>query len=314
MRLERRSPSVEIIRVPRIMHDTSRTHSIRGRSVGFVPTMGAIHEGHMSLVRSSKQENDITVVSVFVNTAQFAPGEDLEKYPREIESDMGLLREAGVDILFLPEEAVMYPRGFQTGVEVSDLSRKLCGAERPTHFGGVATIVAKLFNIVLPKRAYFGLKDYQQCLIIKRLVRDLDMPLEIVTCPTRREPDGLAISTRNRYLSAGERKAAAVLYDSLARAAEMIRSGEPSIRKVSEFINNALAGEPLITRVDYAGVYDPESLDELMDFSGTAASGGTAAPKDTPPSVGAAPGNTPGALIAAAIRIGGARLIDNVLV
>lgn len=292
---------MEIIRIPRIMQDTSQTHAMRGQSVGFVPTMGALHEGHMSLVRTSKQENDVTVVSIFINPTQFAPGEDLDKYPRDFDGDLARLREAKADALFFPEQAAMYPERFDTKVDIPGLSGKLCGAHRPGHFSGVATVVLKLLNIVLPRRAYFGLKDYQQSLVIKRLATDLNLPVEIVTCPTRREPDGLAMSSRNLYLKPEERKAASIIFRTLTEAAGMITAGEPSVAKVTGFMKETLSSGDLISAVDYAGVYDPETLDELTDF------------KDLGQKLSSGYTDTGTALLAAAVRIGGARLIDNIL-
>ncbi|MBA3061032.1 MAG: pantoate--beta-alanine ligase, partial [Nitrospirae bacterium] len=201
---------MEIIRIPRIMHDTSKGHLLHGRSIGFVPTMGALHEGHLSLVKRSKEENDITVVSIFVNPLQFGQSEDFDKYPRDIEGDAEKLRKEEVDILFVPDKSLLYPEGFLTQVDIGKLSEKLCGAFRPGHFRGVATIVAKLFNIVSSTRAYFGQKDFQQAVIITKMAKDLNMGIDVVVCPTVREHDGLAMSSRNLHLSEEERKAAAV--------------------------------------------------------------------------------------------------------
>jgi pantoate--beta-alanine ligase len=280
---------MEIIRIPRVMRDTCATAAQRGRAIGLVPTMGAIHGGHMSLVRTSRMENHITVVSVFVNPSQFGPGEDYERYPREAENDMRVLREADVDYLFIPDAEHMYPEGFCTGVRVGGLSEKLCGAFRPGHFDGVATVVAKLLNTTRPTRAYFGQKDYQQYLVIKRLARDLNVPVEIVMCPTIREEDGLAMRSRNRHLNPEERRAASAIYKSLSQAAEMIKTGYPTAEEVTELIMKPLESEPLITEVQYAGAYDLESLDELQELEGTT-------------------------LLAVAVKLGDTRLIDNVLV
>jgi pantoate--beta-alanine ligase len=285
---------MEIIRTPRIMLDTGRGALLRGRTIGFVPTMGALHEGHMSLIRVCRQENDIAVVSIFVNPTQFVPGEDFEKYPRDIDEDINKLREAQVDILFLPDAASMYPEGFDTKIEVVELSGKLCGmfrpggAGRPDHFSGVATVVTKLLNIVSPKRAYFGQKDYQQCLIIRRLVSDLNIPMEVVVYPTVREHDGLAMSSRNQYLTPAQREAATVVYRSPQTASEKIKSESPSVEEVKKLLADTLGSEPLITEVQYASVYDSKTLDELTELKG-------------------------GALLAVAVRMGETRLIDNVL-
>lgn len=280
---------MEIIRIPKVMQETSKGHILHGRSIGFVPTMGALHEGHLSLVRVCKQENDITVVSIFVNPLQFGPSEDYNQYPRDIEGDMEKLKREGVDVLFLPDKEHVYPEGFSTTIEVSGLSDKLCGAFRPGHFRGVATVVAKLFNIVNPSRAYFGQKDYQQTLIIKRLVRDLDMNIDIVVCPTVREEDGLAMSSRNLYLSEKERNAATVLYRALRSGYEAIKSGIIKTEKIKEIMYKVVNSEPLVSEIQYLSVYDPEDLEEIDIINRTA-------------------------LIAGAIKIGNTRLIDNIRV
>jgi pantoate--beta-alanine ligase len=279
---------LEVIRRPRVMQESSRENLAKGRTIGLVPTMGALHAGHMSMVRSCREENDVTVVSLFVNPAQFAPGEDLDKYPRDLEGDMDKLEEAGVDMLFLPEEGAVYPEGFSTSVEVKGLSEKLCGALRPGHFTGVATVVTKLLNMALPTRAYFGAKDYQQSLIIRRLVADLNMPVEVAVLPTVREEDGLAMSSRNAYLSAEERRAAQAIYRALANAADMVKDGKP-VAEVTALMKETLAKEKLITEVQYAGVYDPLTLDSLSIIEGEV-------------------------LLAVAVKLGPARLIDNMLV
>jgi pantoate--beta-alanine ligase len=280
---------MEIIRNPRIMQDTSFTAILRGQSIGLVPTMGMLHKGHMSLIRQSRAEDHITVVSIFVNPTQFGPGEDYEQYPRDPESDIEKLREASIDILFMPDAEHMYPDGFSTTIEAGEISKKLCGAFRPGHFNGVATVVLKLLNIVMPERIYMGQKDYQQSLVIRRLIRDLNMRGEVVTCPTIREEDGLALSSRNSYLKPDERKAAAIIFKSLSEAAEMIKSGYPTPEEVSELINKTLSSEALISGVQYAGAYDSESLEELKSFDGKT-------------------------VVATAVKIGDTRLIDNILI
>ncbi|MFN3480851.1 MAG: pantoate--beta-alanine ligase [Thermodesulfovibrionales bacterium] len=280
---------MEIVRIPKVMQETSKGHLLHGRTIGFVPTMGALHEGHLSLVRVCKQENDITVVSIFVNPLQFGPSEDYNQYPRDIEGDMEKLKREGVDVLFLPDKDHVYPEGFSTTIEVSGLSDKLCGAFRPGHFKGVATIVTKLFNIVNPTRAYFGQKDYQQSLIIKRLVRDLDMNIDIVICPTVREEDGLAMSSRNLYLNEKERAAATVLYRALRSGYEAIKSGIIESEKVKEVMYKIVNSEPLVSEVQYLSIYDPEDLKEIDIINRTA-------------------------LVAGAIKIGNTRLIDNIRV
>lgn len=271
------------------MRDTTRAFLVRGKSVGFVPTMGALHEGHMSLVKRAKEENDKTIVSIFVNPLQFGPSEDFDRYPRNVEADTEKLVNHGVDILFLPEVSLMYPDGFSTHVEVTRLSDSLCGAFRPGHFRGVATVVAKLFNIVNPTRAYFGQKDYQQSVIIKRMVRDLDMDIDVVVCPTIREKDGLAMSSRNAYLTPAERGAAATLYRALKEAADGFQSGIINIELATQTMRERILQEPLFTKLDYAGVYDPETLEELDDKRQLM-------------------------LLAAAAWIGNTRMIDNILV
>jgi pantoate--beta-alanine ligase len=280
---------VEIIRTPQIMQDTSEGHTLRSRKIGFVPTMGALHEGHLSLVRRARQESDITVVSIFVNPIQFDPSEDFHKYPRNLEADTEKLRKEEVDIIFVPDISHLYPQGFSTYVEVEKVSDRLCGASRPGHFRGVATVVMKLFHIVRPAKAYFGQKDYQQTIVIKKMAKDLDMVTDIVVCPTVRERDGLAISSRNAYLKGDERKAATVIYRCLNEAADLMKSGIINISHIKGIMQEMLLHEPLVSKIDYAGIYDPETLDEPPGITGTA-------------------------LLAVAVRIGDTRLIDNMLV
>jgi len=280
---------MEIIRIPRIMQDTAKGHSLRGKSTGFVPTMGALHEGHLSLVRRARQENDISVVSIFVNPIQFGPSEDFQKYPRDIEGDAEKLRREGVNILFMPDIAAMYPKGFVTHVEVGEISEKLCGAFRPGHFRGVATVVAKLFNIVKPVRAYFGQKDFQQTVVISKMVKDLAMDIDVVTCPTIRERDGLAMSSRNAYLSEGHREASTVIYRCLREASDLIKSGIINIQAVKKAMQEGLLRESAVSGIDYAGIYDPETLNEPSEIKEAM-------------------------LLAVAVRIGDSRLIDNIFV
>ena len=280
---------MEIIRIPRIMQDTSLGHMLRSRTIGFVPTMGALHEGHLSLVRMSREENNVTVVSIYVNPTQFGPTEDFTKYPRQLEADIERLREEAVDVLFLPDDSLMYPAGFSTEIEVKGLSEKMCGYFRPGHFSGVATIVAKLLNMAKPTRAYFGQKDFQQTVIIKRMARDLNLDTEIVVCPTIREEDGLALSSRNTYLGKEERLAATVLCRCLSDAVDAIRTGTRSGIVIRHRMKDFLTQEKQIAGVDYASVYHPETLDEIEDIQGDV-------------------------LLAVAVRISGTRLIDNMLV
>jgi pantoate--beta-alanine ligase len=255
---------------------------------GLVPTMGALHDGHLSLVRRAKAENDHVGVSIFVNPAQFGPTEDLSRYPRPLERDLQLLSEAGVDLAWTPLAAQVYPPGFQTAIDVEKVSGPLEGAHRPGHFRGVATIVAKLFNVFTPDRAYFGQKDAQQVAVIKRMTADLNFPLEIVVCPTLRESDGLAMSSRNAYLNAEERRAATILYRALSAAKAAFENGERDGEALRSILADTLASEPL-ARPDYVSVADPDSLDELARVEGRA-------------------------LFSLAVRIGTTRLIDNVVV
>lgn len=280
---------MEIIRIPRIVQDTCRKHFLQGRSIGFVPTMGSLHEGHMSLVRRAKMENDVAVVSIFVNPVQFGPSEDLDDYPRNVEEDVRKLQDAEVDTVFIPDGPMMYPPGFSTYVGVEGLSDILCGGMRPGHFRGVATVVAKLLNIASPTRAYFGQKDFQQTVVIRKMVKDLDFGVEIIVCPTVREHDGLAMSSRNLYLDAKQRKAATVLYRSLTAASDLLSSDRSSVEKVRALMNEILSGEPLVTQIDYASVYDPVTLAETGEVEDDV-------------------------LLAVAARLGKVRLIDNMIV
>jgi pantoate--beta-alanine ligase len=280
---------MELIRIPRIMQDTAKDHMLRGKPIGFVPTMGALHEGHLSLVRRSKQENHTTVVSIFVNPTQFGPAEDYQNYPRDTEGDSEKLRKEEVDILFMPNASLMYPGGFSTNVEVEGLSDKLCGAFRPSHFKGVATVVMKLFNIVKPARAYFGQKDFQQTVVIRRMVKDLDMDIDIVLCPTIRERDGLAMSSRNAYLNEAQRAAAPVVFRCLSEASGLIKSGIIDATHIQRIMQESILAEPAVSGVDYMGIYDPVTLNVLSEVRDEV-------------------------LLAAAVKIGRTRLIDNILV
>ena len=257
------------------------------RPLGLVPTMGALHEGHLSLVRQSRRENECVAVTIFVNPAQFGPAEDLAQYPRDLERDLKLLEAEGVDLVFTPPPEEIYPPGFATWVDVGELGDRLEGAVRPGHFRGVATVVAKLFSIVRPDRAYFGQKDGQQTLVIRQLARDLNLGLEIVVAPTVREPDGLALSSRNAYLTPEQRRAAPVIYQSLCRARELWQGGVVDAGVLREEVLAMLEREPLLDSVDYVSVADAATLEEL----------GTV---DRP------------ALALVAARLGETRLIDNV--
>jgi pantoate--beta-alanine ligase len=259
----------------------------KGQTIGFVPTMGYLHEGHLSLVRECRKTADVTVVSVFVNPLQFGPQEDFRQYPRDAERDAALLVKEGVDILFLPETREIYPEGYRTSVEVAGLQDKLCGRSRPGHFKGVATVVLKLFNIVRPDYAFFGQKDTQQVVILLRMVEDLNVDVEIKVRPIIREPDGLAISSRNAYLSAEERRAALVLSKSLEEARRMFEKGERAAGPIRERLCRTIAAEPL-ARIDYVEVVDPSSLEPLQQIDGEA-------------------------LVALAVYVERTRLIDNMI-
>lgn len=257
----------------------------KGYSIGFVPTMGYLHEGHMSLIERAKKDNDRVVISIFVNPIQFGPNEDLASYPRDIERDFKICEAAGGDLIFNPSAEEMYFDDFATFVDVSNLTEGLCGKKRPGHFKGVCTVVSKLFNIVMPHRAYFGEKDAQQLAVIKRMVRDLNMNLEIVPCPIIREEDGLAKSSRNTYLSSEERKAALVLSRALNLAKESLSQGQRNGEKIKTLIIEEISKEPL-ARIDYIEVVDSLSLQRVSVVE-----------KDI--------------LVAIAVFIGKTRLIDN---
>jgi len=253
--------------------------------VGFVPTMGYLHDGHLSLVRRARCECEATVASVFVNPAQFGPTEDLASYPRDLDRDVEQLSAAGTDLVLAPPPEALYPAGYDTWVTVERLTERLEGGERPTHFRGVTTVVAKLFNLVRPERAYFGQKDAQQALVVSRLIGDLDFDVELVVCPTVREPDGLAMSSRNAYLSSVERKAAGVLYRCLQRVEGMYRNGERDAERLRDAMKAILEGEPRACPA-YVSVADAKDLTELKTVDRKA-------------------------LVSLAVRIGRTRLIDN---
>src|SRR5437588_3631120 len=237
-----------------------------GKRLGLVPSMGALHEGHLSLVRAAKGQCDVVAVSIFVNPTQFGPNEDFAKYPRTFDQDCVLLEKEDVDLIFAPSVDEMYPPNAVTVVTVEGLSNKLCGKSRPGHFRGVTTVVSKLFHIIEPNVAFFGQKDAAQVAIIRRMVRDLNLPVEIVVCPIVREPDGLAMSSRNAYLNVQERKAALVLHRSLRRIEELAKSGERDSARLIAAGKNILAAEPLV-RLDYLDIVDPENLDPVTTVS-----------------------------------------------
>jgi len=239
-----------------------------GKSVGFVPTMGYLHNGHLSLVRCAKKENDTVVVSIFVNPTQFGKGEDFDRYPRDLDRDLRLLQKEGVDIVFAPQIEDMYPEGFSTFVEETKLSQRWEGEFRPGHFKGVCTIVLKLFNIVKPDKAYFGEKDFQQLKVIQKMVKDLNLDVEIVGCPIVREDDGLAMSSRNVYLSEEERKQATALYQSFQLAQKLVKEGLRDPRRLEEEIINFLKKFPLIKRIDYVTVVGEDTLEPAEEIKG----------------------------------------------
>jgi pantoate--beta-alanine ligase len=257
------------------------------RSVGFVPTMGALHDGHRSLVQAARQRCDIVVASIFVNPTQFAPNEDFSRYPRTLEQDCQMLAAERVDIVFTPAADTMYPSGASTFVEIEGVSDRLDGASRPGHFRGVATVVAKLFHIVQPDFAFFGQKDAAQVAVLRKMVRDLDFPLEMIVCPTVREPDGLAMSSRNRYLSAEERRQALSLSRALQMAQTLADHGEHRADALLQTMRATLEQEPGV-RVDYLAVVDPDTLLPMEKV-------------------------TAGALVTVAAYVGNTRLIDNIL-
>jgi len=280
--------NMKVIRSVKEMSKFSRQQLLSGRKIGFVPTMGALHQGHAGLIREARRKNDLVVVSIFVNPLQFGPNEDYKRYPRDLSRDSRLCRKEGVDVIFYPGAGDLYPQGHKTYIEIEELSGVLCGKFRPGHFRGVAAIVAKLFNIVNPDVAYFGQKDIQQAVIIKRMVFDLNIPVKIKIMPIVREKDGLAFSSRNRYMNPGERENAVVLYQALNKARDLINLGEDDpkivIGQMRKFINKRG-----IAKIDYISVVDPERLKPVDKIS-------------------------IGSIIALAVWMGKTRLIDNVIV
>jgi pantoate--beta-alanine ligase len=258
----------------------------RGLTVGLVPTMGALHDGHASLIRLARQQTGNVVVSIFVNPTQFGPNEDFTRYPRTMAEDLAVCERQGADLVFAPEPKVIYPPGFRTFVEVGELGEHLCGKSRPGHFRGVATVVLKLLNIVQPDKAFFGQKDAQQARIIRQLVRDLDVPVEIVVAPTVREPDGLAVSSRNRYLTPAEREQATVLVQSIREVQARVRSGEDNARTLRDMISDRIRTTPGAV-LDYAEIVDADTFRPIDLLTG------------------------PGVAVVA-VRFGNTRLIDNV--
>ncbi len=270
------------------MKELSKKYLKENKTIGFVPTMGFLHEGHLSLVRRAREENDVVVVSIFVNPTQFGPNEDYESYPRDFERDVKLLKKLNVDVVFHPTVEEMYPEDFSTYVEETALSRYLCGRSRPGHFRGVCTVVTKLFNIIHPTRAYFGQKDAQQFRVIKRMVRDLNMDVKLVECPIVREQDGLAMSSRNIYLSDDERVQAVSLYNSLKLAEDLIKKGERNAEIVKNAMKEYLSKYDKV-KIDYVEIVDEETLEPVKRIEGKV-------------------------IVAVACWVGKARLIDNVIV
>ncbi len=276
------------IDMPKEMNEKIKILKADGKSVGYVPTMGYLHKGHMSLIEKARGENDIVVVSIFVNPTQFGEGEDLDSYPRDIERDAALCKGAGADMIFAPQPKDMYPNGYSTYVDVEGgITGVLCGASRPGHFRGVTTVLAKLFNIVQPERAYFGQKDAQQVAVVRRMAADLNMDVDIVSCPIVREEDGLAMSSRNTYLSKGEREDALVLSKSLFEAKEIIESGERDSAKIKEHIKSRIEGVGSAD-VDYVEIVNADSMEDVKHICGRV-------------------------LVALAVKVGNTRLIDNII-
>ncbi len=279
---------MDVVSKVNAMKEIAKEARAKGRKIGFVPTMGFLHEGHLSLIRKAKEIADMTVVSIFVNPTQFGEGEDFGKYPKDLTRDADLAIAEGVDYLFTPSVEEIYPEGYSTHVEVKDLSEVMCGKSRPGHFRGVTTVVMKLFHIVLPTFAVFGQKDAQQAIIIKKMLQDLNMDVELVISPTVRHEDGLALSSRNSYLNEKERKAATVLYRALKEAERLIKDGKTDAQSIIGGMEKHIEAEPL-ARIDYISATDTENLKAVKKMSGSV-------------------------LIALAVFIGSTRLIDNIMV
>lgn len=279
---------MKVIKTPQEMREWSQNQKKTGKTIGFVPTMGALHEGHLSLVKQARAENTLSVVSIFVNPIQFGPNEDFNRYPRPIETDSGMLKNEGVDVLYNPDPETMYPKDYDTYIELEKLPAHLCGLFRPGHFRGVATVVARLFNLVLPNRAYFGLKDYQQFRVINRMVQDLCMGVDVVGCPIVRESDGLAMSSRNRYLSAEERVKALSLSKALYEARRLYKDGETDAALLCKVMRDTILLIAPEAEIQYAEAVDGMTL-ETIEKAG------------------------PGTLLAIALILGKTRLIDNLV-
>jgi pantoate--beta-alanine ligase len=278
---------MKIIRDPQKMHQLLSGLK-KNQTIGFVPTMGALHEGHLSLIRAARDENSLVVVSIFVNPEQFGPGEDLYKYPRPLKNDLACCRKQKVDFIFLPDVKNMYPQGFSTFVNVEKLSERLCGASRTGHFRGVATVVAKLLNIIGPQTLYLGQKDAQQAVIIKRMVSDLNFPVAVRIMPTLRQNDGLALSSRNAYLTSRQREGALVLSKALGLAGSLIRHGQRDVKRIIMRMREVITRDKQTT-IDYIAIVDPETLAHLKKIKR-------------------------GCLVCLAVKIGKTRLIDNLVI
>ncbi|MHC4111100.1 MAG: pantoate--beta-alanine ligase [Planctomycetota bacterium] len=278
---------MEVAKTIESVRDLVKAARSEDKKIGLVPTMGALHVGHISLIEAAVKECDFVVVSIFVNPTQFGEGEDFEKYPRPLEADLDICRKGGVDVVFAPMPEEMYPTGNITWVNVEKLTETLCGQFRPVHFRGVATVCAKLFNIVGPDVAFFGAKDAQQAVVIKRMVADLNIPVDIVVCPTVREPNGLAVSSRNKYLTEEQKKDATLIYKSLQKCPQMIEAGTTDTGQITAEMRKILSQAPSI-QIEYVSIVDAEGLQKLDKIIGKV-------------------------LAAVAVRIGQARLIDNIV-
>jgi len=279
---------LEIVKSVKEMKELILEQKALGKTIGFVPTMGYLHEGHISLVKQAVMSNDIVVMSIYVNPTQFGANEDLDKYPRDFEGDCKLAEKEGVDFVFFPANEEMYPNGYNTYINVEGITEVLCGAVRPGHFRGVCTVVAKLFNIVMPDVAYFGQKDAQQVIVIKRMVSDLNINVKVEVCPIVREADGLAMSSRNSYLKPDERSAAIVLYRALSGVKRLIETGESDAGRLKEHIYEIIRKEKLAS-IEYAEIRNAEDLSDTQNIKGNV-------------------------LIALAVKIGKTRLIDNIII
>ncbi|NLY09681.1 MAG: pantoate--beta-alanine ligase [Tissierellia bacterium] len=274
----------------RNLEELNRTLSAldKGASIGLVPTMGFLHNGHLSLIERARKENDIVILSVFLNPTQFAPGEDLDSYPKDLERDVNLAKEKGVDYIFAPTPEIMYPDGFSTYVEVQGAyTEVLCGRSRPTHFKGVTTVLTKLFNLTRANRAYFGMKDAQQLSVVKKMVLDMNIPIEIVPCPIIRDEDGLALSSRNTYLNDEERKQALILNQTIREAKQLVLDGERDVNTIVTFVKEKINTMPLAD-IDYVEIVDFNTMRDINKVS-------------------------EGSLLALAVRFGSTRLLDNTI-